>query len=57
MSYEDWHKRLWIVKAPLGVWSSGPDVVWDIPSQKDDILKQYEEMGWEIRGPYVLEEI
>lgn len=56
MSYEDWYKRLWVVEAPPGIWSSGPDVVWDIPDQGQSILEQYNEMGWTIKGPYVLEE-
>lgn len=47
----DPYARCWIAEAPLGVWSSGPMVVWDwdtgdLPNAPD---------GWTLRGPYVLE--
>jgi hypothetical protein len=49
----DYMRRLWIAEAPLGQWSSGPVVIYDIPGEADS-CEQYRAMGWTVVGPYVL---
>lgn len=57
----DPHRRVWVAEAPAGTWSQGPAVIYDFPEgdvydYSDSIVAQYKEMGWTVRGPYVLEE-
>lgn len=48
------YERIWIAVAPDGVWSSGPEVILDIPGS--DAVEAYRRMGWTVYGPYILEQ-
>lgn len=48
-------KRIWIADAPAGVWSSGPSVIYNFQDAQKTI-KQWEDMGWSVSGPYDLSE-
>lgn len=46
--------KVWIAAAPPGVPSSGPAVIWNTPGH-EATLAAYEQMGWNVLGPYLLE--
>lgn len=52
--------RFYLAYAPAGVWSSGPSVIPagepDPESFYGDLLEIYRNMGWDVEGPFKLED-
>lgn len=49
------HDALWLLRAPAGVPSSGPLVLWDEEPLEDDTVRRMMDKGWVLTGPYVLQ--